>query len=348
MKYITIIGHFGGNKDFLDGQTVKTKIVANELINKLGERRIKCIDTYLKSQRPFKLLIQTFAALVRRDKLIVLLSGNGMKFYFPLLHFFVRWWGVDVYHDVIGGNLDSYVKEIPKFKKYLNSFRVNWVETYQLKSKLELLGITNCVVMPNFKRLEIVDSKTLNNKYEAPYRFCTFSRVMKEKGIESAIRAIEEVNAEKGEEYCQLDIYGQIDERYKDRFDAVMNATSNSIKYLGLVPYNDSVKYLKKYYAMLFPTTWDGEGFPGTVIDSFSAGLPVVASDWNSNSEIITNGVNGIIYSPIDPSGLMDSILHIIKKKDDINSMRINCINEANKYQPETHINDIIKMVECE
>ena len=31
IKEIAIIGHFGGNEEILDGQTVKTKILYNEL-----------------------------------------------------------------------------------------------------------------------------------------------------------------------------------------------------------------------------------------------------------------------------------------------------------------------------
>ena len=30
-KRIAIVGHFGGKKDFLDGQTIKTKVLYNEL-----------------------------------------------------------------------------------------------------------------------------------------------------------------------------------------------------------------------------------------------------------------------------------------------------------------------------
>lgn len=38
---------------------------------------------------------------------------------------------------MIGGNLDVYISKYPKFKKYLNSFQINWVETEGMKRKLE-------------------------------------------------------------------------------------------------------------------------------------------------------------------------------------------------------------------
>ena len=52
---IGIIGHFGGRETFLDGQTVKTKILYNELIS-AGYQKIVCVDTYYNQRNKIKLL----------------------------------------------------------------------------------------------------------------------------------------------------------------------------------------------------------------------------------------------------------------------------------------------------
>ena len=127
-KTVGIIGHFGGKKVFLDGQTIKTKILYEELRNATDWELFK-VDTYYKKERPLGLLLRTLRCLFRTRDVIILLSGNGMKLYFPLLFFFSKHFHTRVYHDVIGGNLDSYVRDNPKFKAYLNSFQANWVET---------------------------------------------------------------------------------------------------------------------------------------------------------------------------------------------------------------------------
>lgn len=347
MKHIAILGHFGGNQVFLDGQTVKTKILFDELKNNT-DWDIKIIDTYLKSKRPIKLFIQTLNILIKRERIIVLLSGNGMKFFFPLLSVFAKHWKVNIYHDVIGGNLDNYVSNNPKFIKYLNSFKVNWVETETLKAKLVDLGIKNCEVIPNFKRLNIIGSDNNSQLQDEPYKFCTFSRVMKEKGIEDAIKAIEDINYKYGRMRCTLDIYGIIEDSYNEKFATVMSKCSDAIKYQGRVPYNESVSILKDYYALLFPTFWVGEGFPGTIIDAFSAGLPVIATDWNSNKEIIKNGVNGIIYPSELADTLIDSILCIISDSDTYIEMKNNCIISANAYKPDKYISHMIKRIESD
>jgi len=50
-------------------------------------------------------------------------------------------------------------------------------------------GLKNVLVMPNFRQLRIVDINELQDTHALPYKLCTFSRVLKEKGIEDAINA---------------------------------------------------------------------------------------------------------------------------------------------------------------
>ena len=275
----------------------------------------------------------------------MLLSGNGMKFYFPILSFFAQKSHINIYHDVIGGNLDIYVLKYPKFKKYLNSFQINWVETAGMKRKLEEQGIENCEVMPNFKRLSIANIDISKQKFSEPYRFCIFSRVMREKGIEDAIDAIESINEEAGKEICNLDIYGRIDDGYVERFEKVLKRVTNAIQYKGMVPYDKSVDAIKDYYALLFPTYWDGEGFPGTIVDAFSAGLPVIATDWNCNAEIIENKKNGILYPNEEIRNLTEAIKWMLNNKDSINELKSNCLISAKKYQPDEYIKKIVNVI---
>ena len=342
-KKVVVIGHFGGDEDITDGQTVKTKVLYSELQNSTNWQ-LKKVDTYYKSKNPIKLFFNSVYALFSSNDIIVLLSGNGMKFYFPILFVFVRVFHKRIYHDVIGGNLDVYVKTLPQFRKYLNSFVVNWVETNGLKERLEKQDIENCEVIPNFKRLKIIEAKDIVLEGKPPYRFCTFSRVMKEKGIEEAISAVEKINSECGDDYCSLDIYGLIDENYTKEILSIIE-NKPSIKYCGIVPYDKSVETLKDYYALLFPTYWQGEGFPGTIIDAFSAGLPVIASYWNENPEIIENGMTGILIKPKDVISLYEGMKTLISDHEKRYEMSIKCLNEAKRYQPEKIIKMIVERI---
>lgn len=341
-KKIGIIGHFGGNTKVFDGQTIKTKILYDEL-QKTGELEIITVDTYYKKHNPVKLMHDTLKCLKSAQDIIILLSRNGMRLYFPLLFFYVKHFHTRIYHDVIGGNLDKYVKQYSGFKKYLNSFVVNWVETNGLKKRLEMVGVDNCQVIPNFKRLPIVES--MNMEFEEPYSFCTFSRVMKEKGIEAAIEAVEDINKKAGKILCTLDIYGQIDDGYTEHFKNLMSMTSNAVSYKGVVAYDQSVSIIKNYYALLFPTYWNGEGFPGTIVDAFSAGVPVIGTDWNCNGEIIEDGVNGILYPNDKIKDLEEAIEWLIENKNQMIGIKQNCVKASEKYQPDEYIEKIIRII---
>ena len=337
---VAIIGHFGGNKNMLDGQTVKTRILYEEL-SSYTDWSIKKLDTYYKKTNPVKLLAQTIFAIISIKDIIVLLSGNGMKFFFPILSFAGRFFGTRVYHDVIGGNFE----QDPKFSEYLNTFQANWVETNRLKKRIESYGIKNCEVIPNFKRLNILSESEIRKEENKPFRFCTFSRVMKEKGIEDAIAAVEEINSEVGETVCILDIYGQVDIGYKERFADVMSKVKSCVQYQGTVPFDKSVEAIKDYDALLFPTYWDGEGFPGTIIDAYSAGLPVIATDWNCNSEVIEDKYNGILYPNEKQRNLKESMQWAMSNSDVWIRMRKNCVRTAKLYQPDVYVRYITERI---
>ena len=308
------------------GYTNSRHILEDKKTNKANYRSIICAD--------------------EKKDIIVLLSINGMRIIFPLLSLSARIHNRRVFHDVIGGSLDKYVIRYPKFKKYLKSFTVNWVETEMLKLALRERGIDNCEVIPNFKRLPILTEDELPTAFHEPFQFCTFSRVIQEKGIEEAIRTVEEINEEKGRVTCTLDIYGSIDESYRPQFLKIIDETSSAISYCGVVHYDKSVDMIKQYYALLFPTYWDSEGMPGTIVDSFSAGLPVIASDWNSNKEIIQDMYNGIIYPNSMVKTLKEAVVFSMQNSKTINEMKRACIKTAELYKPDNYIKQIIDEIE--
>lgn len=340
---VAIIGHFGGSENLVDGQTVKTKNLYQEL-KENTDWKIHILDTYYKDKKPVKLGFELLWMLFTIKHIIILVSGNGMKFFFPILYVYSKVFRGNVYHDVIGGNLHDYVKRYPKYKKYLNSFRVNWIESDLLKRKLEDIGVTNAEVIVNFRRKEMVSLKELEQKYEKPFKFCTFSRVSRDKGIDEAVKAIKAVNDIAGEDICTLDIYGPIDEEYKNEFFKSVESCK-AIMYKGIILSDEAVDVLKKYYATLFPTHWDGEGSAGTIIESQFAGIPVIATDWHCNSEMIESGVDGVIYPGEEADTLKEAIMWIINQKDRMPEIKRNSRRRAETYLPEKSLLLIISKI---
>lgn len=339
-RKIAILGHFGGKENFLDGQTVKTKIFYEELSTKT-DWNIACIDTYYKDKNPLKLVLHTLWVLMTRKDVIVLLSRNGRRFFFPLLSFFAKLRGVRVYHSLIGAELGKQTQSDPRFVKYLNSFVVNWVETSKLKEQLGLHGVTNAEILPNFKRLKIVDVKTVE-KPQMPYRLCTFSRVMKQKGIGDAVEVVKAVNEKLGKEVYALDIYGQVDANEVQWFNQLQQSFPSYIQYGGQIPYEKSVEVLESKFALLFPTRFYTEGIPGTIVDAYGAGLPVITSKWENYADVFEEGVTGFGYEFENTEQLEDLLMRIAEDPERILCLKANCAKKAEEFMPEKSVEIII------
>ena len=163
-----------------------------------------------------------------------------------------------------------------------------------------------------------------------------------EKGIEDAIQVVRKINEEYNKIIYELDIYGPIDEEYKDRFTTIVNNAPEYIQYKGCIDSKKSVNTLKNYYLLLFPTKFKTEGIPGTIIDALSAGVPIIASRWDNVEEIISHEKNGLIY---DFNDLLDFKINLEKmiNTKSIKNMKKECLIETKKFQKENVIERFVK-----
>ncbi|MEK4201685.1 glycosyltransferase family 4 protein [Cytobacillus sp. FSL K6-0265] len=343
MHRVGICGHFGEGKDFYDGQTVKTKTLTEELQNLFGTDEVTYMDTYNWKGNPFALLLRCISIFKNSKSVIMLPAQNGLKIFIPLFIILNRIFKRRIYYVVIGGWLPDYLDNQRKYLNGLKNFDCIFVETLSMSNKLQKLGLNNVSVMPNFKKISILSKSELSMVSEKPFKLCTFSRVLKEKGIEDAINAVIKINSSAGREVYVLDIYGQIAPDYEDTFHEIMTASPDYINYKGVIPYNKVVDILKDYYLMLFPTYYIGEGFAGTILDAFASGLPVVASDWRYNSELIQDGKTGRIIPCKNVEKLAETLLYYMENQEEIKYMREKCIDEAYKYTPENAIEYLYK-----
>lgn len=334
MKKICIIGHFGFGQTLLNGQTIKTKVVAAEIEKQFGADNVILLDLAGGIKKIPGLLIKIPSMLCRCDYIIMMPVENGLRFLTPLLCFWNLFFKKELHYVVIGGWLPDFIANKSWLKREMKKFDGIYVETNTMKSDLGLMGIKNVLVMPNCKPLNILKENELIYPEGVPYRLCTFSRVMQEKGIEDAVNAVRAVNEQFGREVYTLDIYGQVDVNQTEWFDKLKSAFPKYVCYGGMVPADHSVEVLKKYFMLLFPTYYEGEGFAGTLIDAYSAGVPVIATDWKYNAELVTEQV-GYTY----PTGNQLKLIEILKEAaanpSHILSKKKSCVLEADKYRIE-------------
>ena len=178
-------------------------------------------------------------------------------------------------------------------------------------------------------------------------KLCTFSRVMREKGIEDAVNAVVSVNTALGIQAFSLDIYGQVDGAQTEWFDLLQKEFPPYIRYGGLVPFDKSVDVLKCYFALLFPTYYEGEGFAGTLIDAYSAGVPVIASNWKYNAELVNEDV-GYVYPTMDNTALIALLTEAAVNPTKLLGKKQNCLIEAEKYRIDKAVQILVEQIEDE
>ena len=176
-----------------------------------------------------------------------------------------------------------------------------------------------------------------------PYKLCTFSRVIQEKGIEDAIKSVISVNEQLRRTVYTLDIYGPVDQNQTEWFDKLQNSFPKYIKYKGVIESSKSVEVLKDYFALLFPTHYYTEGIPGTVIDAYAAGVPVISSKWESFSDLIDDGITGIGYAFDNTDELTKLLLCMAEQPQIILNLKRACIAKAEKFTPETVVDILVR-----
>ena len=342
LKKIGLIGRVDPGKTMFDGQTVKTRMMYRLLCESYGKDNVVVVDTYDYRHRAPAVMADFARCLAACDCLIVLLSKNGRRFFFPLLSFSSRHLGKRVYHNLIGGWLADNLEKYPRWVKYLNSFEVNWVEAHALVGRLSEKGVHNAEYLPNFKYFERRDDRDMQPcpHPDGVFHFCTFSRVMEQKGITDAATAVESLCSEGHR--CRLDVYGPVDERYRGDFESLLK-TSPHVEYKGCVAPEESVGVISAYDALLFPTKWKPEGIPGTIVDALAAGVPVIAGKWQYHDEMLEDGVTGFGYPLGDCGQLKGAMRRYMALQDNSREeMSRACARRVGAYSPEA-----VKAIVC-
>ena len=325
-----------------NGQSVKTRIVTQELKKKLGEANVRSIDTYGWKKNPLKLFLRCISA-VRTSKNVMFLTDEGGIKVFPWLLRIANLAGsCKLHYYVVGGWLSGYLDRSKKAVSDLQKLDAIYVEVPAMLRELNERGFTNGVLVNKFRRMTPVTREELDLKPNAPYKLCYFSRVMKEKGIEECIAAVKLANERAGFEKYTLDIYGSINDEYQEAFELLSKSFPPFIRYGGVVAFQESSRILKDYFTMLFPTYYASEGYPNAVVDAFAAGLPVVATRWNYNQDIIRDHEDGILIDVGSVEQIVEAIEEMATNPTLHETMRLNCIARCSEYLPEYAITKVV------
>lgn len=340
MKYkFGICGPFDFEERGTGGQSVKTREFYYALMESIGKEKIQILESTGYKKNPFLFFLRYVNLLRNSEHTIILPAQNGIKIFAPISVWFKG--KGKIHYSVIGGWLPELLRNKPSLKKYLRRFDTILVETNVMKRDLETMGLTNVKRLLNFKRLKPISE--IDPEEHRPIRICYFSRVAKEKGIEDAISAVEAVNSEGMQ--CVFDIYGPIIPEYEDEFASIQKTLPDGIRYCGKIEPEKSIATLRKYDLQLFPTRYPTEGIPGSIVDSYFAGVPVLSAKWNSFSDVVKDGITGIGFEQVNQVDFCNKLKWILNHTGKLEEMKRNCLLEAQQYKPERVIQSFFKMI---
>lgn len=336
MRRILFIGAVNLKNLPLGGEEYKNQL----FVSKLEEDFFTVvIDTFNWSKRP-RLLLRLFWNLffVNFDRIVVSASSASTYKLIKALNFFPSKLKKTFYF-VIGGYFPEGLQTKVYNSKYYKHLRGIVVEGELLKQGiLETDSFNNISVIPNFKIFNRVEKNNNEHFKKNLIKFIFISRITKTKGVGVIFESVKKLNQQGFENIFSVDFYGKIDADFVKEFKTGMQLKNCSYKgYLDIMNKpSESYRLLANYHVMLFPTFWKGEGFPGVMIDAYVAGLPVIASDWNMNKDVVENGRTGELVPINDSQALAEAMQKVIKEKDLWATMAENSFKEARAFHLDT------------
>jgi glycosyltransferase involved in cell wall biosynthesis len=93
------------------------------------------------------------------------------------------------------------------------------------------------------------------------------------------------------------------------------------LRYFGALKREQVFEQMKNASVLLVPSLWY-EGFPMTIVEALSFGLPVIASRIGGVPEIVSDQEVGLLVDPGKASDLIESLSHFLSSSSLILSMR--------------------------
>jgi len=142
-------------------------------------------------------------------------------------------------------------------------------------------------------------------------------RLVEDKGIDTAIIAVEKLVRDQGKRSIKLTIAGSDSAGYEnDLRQLVAQARLDDyVSFLGHVPSEEMPRLLQQFDVLLLPSRW-AEPFSRMVLEGMLSGLVVVATARGGTIEILIDGENGLLFAPGDADDLAKQILHLANDPD--------------------------------
>ena len=221
-----------------------------------------------------------------------------------------------------------------KKNDYFSTFITGYIAlTDFAKSKFIQGGIkeSQLRVKPNFiPSKAIVPSDSFPN---LPENYALYvGRISDEKGIENLCNVWDDID-------YPLVVIGSGDSILEEKLKA-----NKRIVFLGKKNSSEVFSCLKACSFLVFPSIWY-EGFPLTIIEAFSMGKPVIATDLGARNEVVIHEKTGLLFDYKNMADFKANILRMIEDEALRNQMGLNAQRKfEDEYSEKTNLNQLISI----
>lgn len=151
---------------------------------------------------------------------------------------------------------------------------------------------------------------------ESPVRFLFPARLVRDKGVETILAAIEKLSDRLAQEdipvAVEIDLMGQ--GAMKETCAAFIAAHTGpvTVRLLDPLPYGTPFfSHLSQYHGVLLANRKREQ--PRIIFDVYSQGVPVISSDTDGVRQVVVDGQDALLYPVDDADGLVEAILRFAR-----------------------------------
>jgi len=329
MKKVVAIGSFGFGEGSPSGQRIKSQNVYRLLIE-MGYD-VSYVEMIGIWKRPWA-IIQMMNRIWHSDAVFCMPARRNLLTVFPFVCRLARMRIIPVHYVVVGGWLADFIEKKNGLQRLLSSIAGIHCQTRELSNTLnERYGFNNTDVFPNFR---ITNYKSTAHHTPGVLRLVFMARINRLKGLD-IIFAIGDLIKKAGLDNIFIDFYGPVHSKDKLYFEqSIVNY--DFMRYVKSLDPSEIYPTLERYDAMLLPTHYYTEGFPGSILDAYISGIPVIVTKWQYATEFVEQGESGIIV-PFDDdgSGMFKAICRIKDDESFLNKLKQGASIKGREYSPE-------------
>lgn len=330
MKKILFISCLNTSKEKFDGERIKCTLIYESL------KKFVDLDVINLSERKvfntLAIFFKSFFHKKRYEYVVISKDAHGANIIQKLLRL-ARYPSSRIIYFEIGPFLYDRILNGSINKKTFIKDKLIVVETQSMKEELQSLGFERISIFPNFKPICRIPFN--EQKYPKDILKLVFlSRIEEPKGIYDLIDCLAILNKDKIR--FTLDVYGRPQNKDEEKKIVDLANKYDFVNFLGMleVGSEESYKQLSQYDLHVFPTKYR-EGFPGSIIDFFIAGVPTLSSTFARVYEILSDK-DSIIYKQGDNNDLINKLNDIYENQEKLVSLRKNSFARREQYSVES------------